>query len=81
MHHSLILTLEGDTVVPNVANVQNTEGKDISATVNFAAEQYELDAVWLLALLKAESGLNPRAERWGRRTAQAKEALQVLGLL
>lgn len=61
--------------MPNVANVINTRSEDISATINLAAKQCGLDAVHLLALLIAESGLNPHAERWGRETQAAKTAL------
>jgi hypothetical protein len=62
--------------VPNVANVINTRSEDIAATINLAAKQTGLDPVHLLALLIAESGLNPHAERWGRETLAAKAAIE-----
>jgi hypothetical protein len=59
-----------------VANVINTRSEDIAATINLAAKQCDLDAVHLLALLIAESGLNPMAERWGRETLAAQAAIE-----
>lgn len=61
--------------------VTNTQGTDITEAITSAARQYDIDPVHLLALLKAESGLDSRAERWGRRTIEAKAALRTLGLL
>lgn len=52
--------------------VRNTDDEDISPLINQAAEENSLDPVALLALLKAESGLNPHAERWGRQTGRAR---------
>lgn len=40
-----------------------------------AADAAGIDPVALLALLRAESGLNPQAERWGRETAAAVRAI------
>jgi hypothetical protein len=61
--------------MPHVAKVLNTAGEDIAPLINEAADRHGLDAVHLLALLDAESGLNPKAERWGRETVWAKRAL------
>lgn len=55
--------------------VYNIEGLDISGAVVKAALAHGADPAHLLALLKAESGLNPRAERWGSRTAVAKNLI------
>lgn len=41
-----------------------------------AAQVSGIDPVALLALLKAESGLNPKAERWGTETKLALWAIQ-----
>jgi hypothetical protein len=62
--------------MPNVANVINTRSEDIAPIINLAAMQTGLDPVHLLALLIAESGLNPHAERWGRETLAAKAAIE-----
>lgn len=62
--------------MPNVRSVLNTDGADISDLINAAAVEQGLDPVWLLALVLAESGLNPRAERWGRETAEAQAAIE-----
>jgi hypothetical protein len=62
--------------MPNVANVINTRSEDIAPIINLAAKQCGLDPVHLLALLIAESGLNPLAERWGRETLAAKAAIE-----
>lgn len=59
----------------SIKPVQNTEGEDIAPLVNAAAAAAGVDALHLLALLYAESALNPKAERWGAMTVQAKEAL------
>jgi hypothetical protein len=61
----------------SLSGVRNTLGDDISGAVENAALANDLDPVWLLALIQAESGLNPRAERWGRRTQEAQEAIQA----
>ena len=45
--------------------VLNTEGRDITNDIVNAARAHDLNPLHLLALLIAESGLNPRAERWG----------------
>lgn len=55
--------------------VSNTLGEDIAPLVSAAAERHGLDPVHLLALLKAESGLNPLAERWGSATRAAQDAI------
>lgn len=59
----------------SVKPVQNTAGEDIAPTVNAAAAGAGVDAVHLLALLWAESGLNAHAERWGTVTAAAQESI------
>ena len=56
-------------------SVTNTEGEDIGPLISAAAERHGLDPIHLLALLHAESGLNPRAERWGAYTPTAKAAI------
>lgn len=58
----------------------DTNGRDITGPILEYAQVYGFDPVVLLALLKAESGLNPRAERWGTRTAEARRMIQF-GLL
>lgn len=60
---------------PPLRAVRNTDGDDIAPFVIAAADAAGLDPVALLALLRAESGLNPRAERWGRETAEAVAAI------
>lgn len=57
--------------------VLNSEGADIGPAVWAAAQANDLKPWHLLALLRAESGLNQRAERWGGRTTQAKQILAV----
>ena len=56
--------------------VFNTLGEDISLQVMAAAVQARVDEYELLALLYAESGLNPYAERWGTWTTAAKENIE-----
>lgn len=46
-----------------------------------AAGEARIPLVLGLGCALAESGLDPRAERWGQRNAEAKLALQGLGLL
>jgi LysM domain len=55
--------------------IQNTLGQDIGPIINQAANAVGLDPSVLLALLKAESGLDSRAERWGTQTAEARAAI------
>ena len=53
--------------------VLNTQGEDITQAIIEAADCYDLEPTDLLALLYAESGLDPKAERWGSYTANAKQ--------
>ena len=55
--------------------VLDTEGVDIWPIVDKSACDNGVDATLLLALCKAESGLDPKAQRWGARTKEAKAAL------
>lgn len=56
--------------------VLNANGDDIAPIVCDVAEQTGVDPVHLLALMKAESNLNPYAERWGIYTADARSAIE-----
>ena len=55
--------------------VFNTLGEDISRQVTEAAALAGVDKYELLALLYAESGLDPHAERWGRYSNRAWDAI------
>lgn len=55
--------------------MQDRQGVDLWPLVAAAAAREGLSARLVLALLQAESGLNPWAERWGMETAPAKTAL------
>ena len=61
-------------VIP-VGAVLNAFGEDIGRPLRQAAEVAGIPAALALACIMAESDLNPRAERWGRLSDQAKQAL------
>lgn len=61
--------------------ILNRQNEDITDFVYEAAYEYGIPTYALLGLLIAESNLNRYAERWGLRTGEAKECLQVLGFL
>ena len=72
--------LRGD--IPKIAvSVLATDGTELAPKIDFAARTHGIEAMLLAALCKAESDLTINAERWGNRTAEAKECLRVLGLL
>lgn len=48
-----------------INEILDTEGRDIAPDLLEVSEIFGLDPIHLLALLFAESNLNPRAERWG----------------
>ncbi len=57
--------------------ILNTRGDDISDIIIAAATKHNLDPIALLALIKAESGLNQKAERWGSFTGNAQNAIEL----
>ncbi len=59
---------------PRVA-ILNTEGEDIRPMLEAAVEGTAVPLELALACAIAESGLNPRAERWGGHTGTAKDAI------
>ena len=58
-----------------VRDVVFTSGVDRSDAINAAAEQYSLPARVIVAQAIAESNLTETAERWGRHTDAARQAL------
>lgn len=65
------------TPVTGAPKILNSEGENIGPTIVDAAAASGIEGWHLAALLKAESGLNPKAERWGGRTSQAKQIIAV----
>lgn len=55
--------------------ILNARGQDIRPALLAAAEAAGIPARLVLACAIAESELNPRAERWGRRTDEARAAI------
>ena len=55
--------------------VKDVEGHDLSVLIEPIAEANGVDPIALLALVKAESGLNPYAERYGTRTQEFLQRL------
>lgn len=55
--------------------ILDASGYDIGPLIQAATGQYSLPPALLLGCLKAESGLDPTAERWGDRTRDAHAAL------
>lgn len=62
-----------DSSLPQPLN--NSDGEDISGIFDPAWQEAGIPRVLLLAGVLAESGLNPRAERWGRYTTAARTAI------
>ena len=56
----------------------NTLNQDIRPQLISIAKRVHVPMLLCLACIIAESGLNPYAERWGGRTAEAMECLRVL---
>jgi len=54
----------------------NVDGRDILPSLVVAADGAGIPVSLLLACAIAESGLNPRAERWGSRTEEAVAAIE-----
>ncbi len=60
---------------PKSLTLLATDGTDLGPLVEAAAQQHGVPVALLAAMLRAESGLSVRAERWGIHTAAAREAL------
>jgi hypothetical protein len=56
----------GPTDARSAPRVLDWEGVDLWSLVAATSNQYGIPAVALLAMLRAESGLDPHAQRWGR---------------
>ncbi len=56
--------------------ILNTDGQDIRPMLERAAAEAEVPLELLLAGVIAESGINPRAERWGAETELARTLLE-----
>jgi hypothetical protein len=55
--------------------IPNISGADIRASLEHAAAVANIPLELILACALAESNLNPQAERWGRQTTSARNAL------
>ncbi|MCX6024041.1 MAG: hypothetical protein NTZ05_20380 [Chloroflexi bacterium] len=61
----------------SLRQVLDIEGGDITGMIEGSATTAGVDEAALLALLIAESALNPKAERWGRETGGAQNAIAM----
>lgn len=57
--------------------ILNVEGKDIRPALAVAVQTAGIPMELALACAIAESGLNPKAERWGGRTEEARGAIRL----